>query len=163
MSTIFKKLVTKCKTRKQARDEIKEDRNYITNSLGSSYKNAYYKLCWGCDVYLQAPQAYDDIRHRVVYFERNNIPTYVINFLSQEKAQEFMENNFFMGLEHQRHVEINLVSSGLGASITIKPTNIDYRVHIHVKYEDPGKKLVEMFRRQYIENRNLLKSKQKSQ
>ena len=148
--TIFKKMINSYNARKQEIAERDADEEYINDCLPNHHKNAYYMMCGNCDVYLRNPQKVEIWKSQEpVYLETDNIPTYVIRFMTPEKAQYFTENNFFMGPEHQKSVEINQD----GRNIIIKPTNIDYHVHIEVDSEEVGQQLVKMFRRQYINNK----------
>lgn len=157
--TIFKKMISSYKARKHEREERKSDERYINEDLTSELKNAYYKMCGNCDVFLRNPQEYNFAQGRRVWLEIDNVPTYAIKFSSLEKAQQFMKNNFFMGLEHQDCVDISIVNTVLSAAIIIKPVNRAYDIHIEVDSEEAGQQLVKMFRRQYIDNKNLAKLK----
>ena len=156
--SIFKKMINNYNTHKQERAERKADEEYVNDCLPNHHKNSFYMICGNCDVYLQNPQKVEIWKSQEpVYLETNNIPTYIIKFTSLETAESFMKNNFFMGPEHQKSVRIDIVSTILSAAIIIKPTKIDYKVHIEVDSEEVGKKLVKLFRRQYINNKNLPK------
>lgn len=161
--SIFNKMISDYNVWKQGRNERKADEEYINDCLPNHHKNSYYMMCGNCDVHLRNPQKHLLGKKEPVYLETDNIPTYVINFSTLEKAQHFMENNFFMGPEHQKSVRIDIVSTVLSSAIIIKPTNIDYNVHIEVDSEEVGKKLVKMFRRQYIDEKNLPKLKEKKE
>ena len=157
--SIFKKMINNYNAHKQERAERKADEEYINEDLTSNLKNAYYKMCGNCDVFLRNPQEYNLAQSRRVWLEINNVPTYIINFTSLEKAESFMKNNFFMGPEHQDCVDISLVSTVLSTAIIIKPVNRAYDIHIEVDSEEAGQQLVKMFRRQYVDNKNLAKLK----
>jgi hypothetical protein len=157
--SLFKNMINNYNARKQEKEERKLDKQYINADLTSSLKNAYYKMSDNCDVFLRNPQEYNFAQGRRVWLEIDNVPTYVIKFSSLEKAQQFMKNNFFMGPEHQDCVDISLVNTVLSAAIIIKPVNRAYDIHIEVNSEEVGQKLVKMFRRQYIDNKNLAKLK----
>ena len=157
--SIFKKMINDYNAWKQEKEEKRADEKYINEDLTSSLKNAYYQTCCNCDVFLRNPQEYNFAQGRRVWLETNNIPTYIINFTSLEKAESFMKNNFFMGPEKQDCVDISLVNTVLNAAIIIKPVNWAYDVHIVVDSKEVGQQLVKMFRRQYIDNKNLAKLK----
>jgi len=147
-------MINDYKARKQEKNEQRADEEYINDCLSSHYKNAYYKICGNYDVYLQNPQMYNVVRKEIMYLGTDNIPTYVIKFSSLGKAKAFFKNNFFMGVKHQKSVDINIVSTVLSSAIIIKPTNIDYEIHIEVYSEEVAQKLVKMFRQQYIDNKH---------
>lgn len=151
----FKKRINAYAIRKQEIAERREDEEYINDCLPNHHKNAYYMMCGNCDVIVRNPQKYDEVRRDTYYIEIDNIPTYTITFSTLEKARKFMENNFFMGAEHQKNVKIEIVEGPFsGATIVMQPTRIDYEIHIEVDSDEVGKKLVKMFRRQYIHNKD---------
>lgn len=166
--SIFKKMISDYNNWEQERKERKAEEEYINDVLSHHNRNSYYTICGNFDVHIRNPQKYEVGKKSPVYLETDNMPTYVINFSSLEKAQHFMENNFFMGAEHQKSVKIDVVSTVLSSAIIMKPTSIEYNIHIEVDSEEVAQKLVKMFRREYVENRyllnkQLLKLKQRKQ
>lgn len=149
--SIFKNIITNVSARELEKKTLIGKTIYINECLPDSRKNAYYFMCGECSVIVHTPTK----RLNDEYVEIFNIPTYVMRFKTPEKAQQFLENNFFIGIEHQKNVEISQV----GSNVILKPTRFDYEIHIEVDSEEVGQKLVKLFRRQYIDNGNLVKIK----
>lgn len=147
--SIFKNIVDDFKARKLEREERRMDDEYVNDILSSQYKNAYYTLCGNCDIWLHNPQKHLVGRKAPIHLETDNIPTYKIRFMTPEKAHNFIQNNFYIGIEHQKDVKISQV----GSSVIIEPLSIDYHVHMEVDSEELGQQLVKILRRQYINNK----------
>jgi hypothetical protein len=143
------------------KNERLETSAYINDLLTSRFRNCYYQDSGNYDVYLQTPQRYDVVKYKFTYLEANSILTYTINFSSQEKAEQFLKNNFYMGVDKQKNVKIGIVNMPVCSMVVIQPMSIDYEVHIEVDNEEVAQKLVKRFRQQYLNNKNIKEIKEK--
>lgn len=145
--SIFKKIIKNINAIELEKKTLIGKTIYINNCLPDPNKNAYYMMCGECSVVVHTPTK----RLKDEDVEIYNIPTYVIRFLTPEGAFNFKEKNICKGM--LKNVEIRQV----GGNLVIKPTTFDYRFWIEVDSEKLGQKLVKLFRRQYINNMDLVR------
>lgn len=155
--SIFNSMICNCNEVGQEERDMEE--KYIDGGLPNINKNATYTFNDKWDVCVKTPQECLGGKNGYVCLGTDNLPTYIIKFKSLEKAQRFMGNNFSLGTGQQKNIKVDVVGTVLGSAIVIQPINLDYEVHIEVASEEVARKLVKMFRRQYIDNRQLAEIK----
>ena len=124
-----------------------QDEIYVRKDLSNSEKNAYYFRCGGYNVVLRNPRKYLS-RERFEYIETDNIPTYSIRFETYQMATKFIEKCIADGTQ-------NVDVCQRGPIVVIKPTNIDYQLWIELDKEDLCQKMVQVLRRQYVNNKKV--------